>query len=291
MFPDYSQLRTKLGRIKLIFLSNLWVLRHQRRISDYFRQFNLESIKPYKLTTWHFGNRYFRADYVGPQGRKRAFIKTTPLSPLIAREVRAIEQLHMTSKSTVNHFPDIIAFDYADAPYPFVALEFLNAQQLEPNAPYTESEKASLIAQLATILEALHMNKLIHRDILPRNFLVEKVSGSLRLILIDFAFTLNLDTPLKDFANYQDEPSLVKGLGKKLKPGPFTWDDAYSICKVMTLIDENCTEKFSEPWQRAQNLVGKLTYTAKASNTEAFSDFQRVNRSDISIASGATKHD
>lgn len=92
----------------------------------------------------------------------------------------------------------------------------------------TKSQKSQLVDDLLAILTLLRGENLVHRDILPRNFLVTSKG---RLKLIDFHFAVESDN-YEELEYVKDDVNHVRYLGEKYAYGVYRWDDAYSFVKV-----------------------------------------------------------
>ena len=96
----------------------------------------------------------------------------------------------------------------------------------------TDKEKTIFMQDLVDIFDVLWRKKIVHRDIIPRNFMV--VDGHLKLI--DFYWSVYAD-------NYKEYPhvesrmhEVLSNLGEDFAAGGFQWDDAYSFMKVAAYI-------------------------------------------------------
>jgi serine/threonine-protein kinase len=75
---------------------------------------------------------------------------------------------------------------------PFILQEFVDGVLLHnliaAKKPFTAAERVDLVTQAATAIKAVHDAGFVHRDICPRNYILEPATG--RLVLIDFGLTV-----------------------------------------------------------------------------------------------------
>jgi eukaryotic-like serine/threonine-protein kinase len=77
--------------------------------------------------------------------------------------------------------------------WPYLVMELVEGETLDARlrrSPFTEDEVFELVLLIADALEAVHAVGLVHRDVKPRNILVEP-SGNIRLV--DFGFAIPMD--------------------------------------------------------------------------------------------------
>jgi len=75
---------------------------------------------------------------------------------------------------------------------PFILQEFVDGALLHnliaAKKEFTPAQKVDLVTQAAVAIKAVHDAGFVHRDICPRNFILEPTTG--RLVLIDFGLTV-----------------------------------------------------------------------------------------------------
>jgi|GEM_PF-938955 len=121
----------------------------------------------------------------------------------------------------------------------------------------TKEQKIKYLDDLLCIFKLLRKARIVHRDLIPRNFMV---SGD-RLILIDFYWAVNVDNYV-EYEYVQDNISRLRKLGEEYSLSPYVWDDAYSVLKVAKLIQgEN--RLTHEIFSYAKAKLGKRTITPR----------------------------
>lgn len=136
----------------------------------------------------------------------------------------------------------------------YLVLEWEDGQNLAKflkENKLTNKQKKNFTTNLETILRDLHAAKLVHRDIIPRNFMV--VGDKLKLI--DFYFAVDFDN-YKEYDYIENDISLISELGEDFSKGHFLWDDAYSISKIIEFIGYEVPDNLLK-------LVGKTTISPK----------------------------
>jgi serine/threonine-protein kinase len=78
---------------------------------------------------------------------------------------------------------------------PCISMEFIQGQDLHTRAPgLTFTQRAGLVAQAARAAHAAHLQGLVHRDLKPRNIMVEDgPDGSLRAVVMDFGLARQVE--------------------------------------------------------------------------------------------------
>ncbi|WP_179031808.1 protein kinase domain-containing protein [Paenibacillus kribbensis] len=200
-------------------------------------------------------------------GSKPIFIKMDgTLGQASQREAILLQLLN--SSTQTKYFPQLIAYEM-EGPYPFVAMELLQGitlEQLLMQGPsLTYNQKRELLRQMLEILTILHKTNVIHRDVRPGNMLIQidGVGNSVKLFLIDFAFSVGLwPNHLPDLPYLLTQPQYLVDLGgANYKPDQFKWDDAYSFYRSALMIDSNYENLFPELWNQLYSSINKIIYS------------------------------
>ena len=141
-----------------------------------------------------------------------------------------------------NHFSEPIEFFEKDG-WNYLVLKWEEGENLAKfikGNQLTSLQKTNFVNNLEEILKALRAANLVHRDIIPRNFMV--VGDKLKLV--DFYFAV-------DFNNYQEYDHIkhnitaIVMLGEEYAAGRYYWDDAFSLSKVIEFIKAGKSEIIS----------------------------------------------
>ena len=98
---------------------------------------------------------------------------------------------------------------------------YVNEKNIKSN------DKTLLLEDLYNIGELLYEAGVVHRDLIPRNFLV--VDG--RLVLIDFQWAVSYEN-YNEIHTVKEDILHLGGLGEQFAKGKYEWDDAYSLEKI-----------------------------------------------------------
>ena len=92
-------------------------------------------------------------------------------------------------------------------------------------------DKDLLLEDLYNIGECLYKEGIIHRDLIPRNFIVSKG----RLILNDYQWAVDYEN-YTELSSVKDNILHLSLLGEQFAKGRYEWDDAYSLKKISNYI-------------------------------------------------------
>lgn len=108
------------------------------------------------------------------------------------------------------------------------------------NNKLTTKQKESLVGDLYEIHKALWRAKIVHRDLIPRNFMV--ANG--HLVLLDFYWAVKYDN-YEEYDYIKDDIAALRLLGEDFAVGNYTWDDAYSLTKIAHYISGKDIESYN----------------------------------------------
>ncbi|WP_413172540.1 tetratricopeptide repeat protein [Anabaena azotica] len=115
----------------------------------------------------------------------------------IARRLFDTEAQVLYKLGTHDRIPQLLAYFEENAEF-YLVQEFIPShdlsQELSPGKTLTENEVISLLQEILEILDFVHQQKVIHRDVNPHNILRREADG--KLILIDFGAVKEITTQL-----------------------------------------------------------------------------------------------
>ncbi|MBW4447980.1 MAG: tetratricopeptide repeat protein [Spirirestis rafaelensis WJT71-NPBG6] len=118
-----------------------------------------------------------------------------PVSLQTARRLFDTEAQVLYKLGTHDRIPQLLAY-FEEKEEFYLVQEFIEghdlSQQLTSEKNFTQAEVISLLQEILEILEFVHRQKVIHRDVNPRNILRRKVDN--KLILIDFGAVKEITT-------------------------------------------------------------------------------------------------
>lgn len=141
-------------------------------------------------------------------------LKETALR-LMQEEVLVLQQLNVAG------IPKLVAVSLATEP-PFFVMEFVHGKCLRSclqNETFSLERSLTLIRDLANVVHATHLQKLIHRDLKPENLLL---TANDRVFVVDFGISLRETvqfgrTPPDRVGSYAYmAPEALVGLGRQL---------------------------------------------------------------------------
>ena len=147
------------------------------------------------------------------------------------------------------HFPAVFA--YHPGPWAFVATEKIAGDRSladEPDEKYAD--------EVLAILDSLYRANVIHRDILPSNFLIAP-DGHLKLI--DFQFAVDMNNPRIDPWLKRHPTYHFAVFAAVLMRDRAWWDDAGFAGMLLPSM-----------WRRAQSRMGRLRFEVPLSSSDRF---------------------
>lgn len=250
------------GKLRESIISTIWVILKFKKFKFLLKsEYNISNVRILNLFNWHLGCKYFIA--TSKKGEK-IFIKTGGKQSLISREIQVLKLLNrQKEKSTLWSIPRVINYR-SEGHFNFLAIEYIEASSLSKfimKNDFTIEEKKSMLNQFNNINIFLKNSNIIHRDITPDNILIKRINNEVQVILIDFAFAISpVGNSFGEVYETERHQRLLLGLGKGFNPKPLKWDDAYSLCKIFLIVD-NEIEKYHSDYLKLYSSIDKLTYS------------------------------
>ena len=195
--------------------------------------------------------QYFRAK---TKDDEPVFVKWGGYGSICKNEFKKMESLYKNNKENF-----LKPYYYKnDGELKNIVMEFVegeNLRDLVENDRLGEEQKQIVITDLESITKSLQEEKIVHRDILLRNFVLAK-DGHLKLI--DFQFAVSYD-------KYEEDPyilensQLIAKLGEEFALGSYVWDDCYSLSKIIEKLGGKSDYVNSHIGKQVINFVGADT--------------------------------
>lgn len=96
------------------------------------------------------------------------------------------------------------------------------------NRTIATETKHEIADDIATIFKTLEHEKIVHRDLIPRNFLV--CDNTVKLL--DFYWAVDASN-YEEYDYVKGNITLIGDLGEEYALGHYKWDDAYSVVKLL----------------------------------------------------------
>ena len=265
LYMKASAFKNFAGRTKSYLLniteSFYWLIIYFHKFKFFLKEkYGVNNLRPLNFKEWHNGSFHFS----GFIKEKKIFIKTDFFFALASNEIKALEIL-WHDKKIIKHLPKVVIFNIEGC-FRFIGFEYIEGQPLNKMLIRNLSDinKKQLIEHMTTLLEGLHRNNVLHRDIRPDNFIVTNPqTNEYNLVLVDFAFAKGVNDKealLPEISATDENLILLKWLGRKLKPGKYLWDDAYSLLRTIDIIDKEAKFKFADNYSVIESTIHKLDY-------------------------------
>ena len=180
-----------------------------------------DKVELIKTDSMSAGDNHYRAEKAG----KKFFIKESVHS--FGWEFEATKRAFEQSQ---DHFSEPIE-SFEQNGWNYLVLKWEDGENLAKFAKENEltaAQKKSFVKDLEEILTALRAAKLVHRDIIPRNFMV--VGG--RLKLVDFYFAVDSKN-YREYDYIENDISQISALGEEFAKKIYTWDDADALNELV----------------------------------------------------------
>lgn len=244
-----------------------------KRDQEHFNNLNIKDINPYLIEEWkNFSNYiYFLAN---SNDGKEYFIKSRGLAESARREFKVIEELR---KENTKYFPKTYYFKSSEK-IKFLILEKIEGVKLnhliekENLNEKPEKFKENLFYGIHNILNILHKFKIVHRDIRPKNLMINKDGTP---TLFDFQFAVDVNRKkYKEFKIVRKNSKYIKGLGGNYAKNYLHWDDAYSVVKIFEKLPFQNNPNFLKIKDEINKTLGK--YEVISNKNNFLSKFIRV---------------
>jgi serine/threonine protein kinase len=130
----------------------------------------------------------------------------------------------------------------------FVVMEFIDGQGVDflviSRSPLLKGRRVQIIRQAAESVQAVHDGGFIHRDVCPRNFMVDPQGDNLKLI--DFGLTVPATPPFMQPGNRTGNPNYMAPELVTRRPT----DQRLDVFAFGVSAYEVCTGKL--PWERGE---------------------------------------
>lgn len=214
----FSELRLKAReKIRFEFRNGL----EEKKIKD---KFKLDSIEGFKDDLDREEKRYYKAI----KGADKLFVKSSTFD---------YDHEYYISKQLFDKNPAFFAepVEYSkDGTVKYFITKWIDGVGLDKfieSGSITESQKKIFSRDLYEIYKILRNEYIVHRDLIPRNFMVVES----HLVLLDFYWAVRFND-YQEYDYVRDDLLLISSLGEDFAKGRYEWDDAYSISKLMEYI-------------------------------------------------------
>ncbi len=232
--------------IKRILSFYIFICFYYFRIIILLKRDGFLDVKPFKTDKWHHGFAYFMAQYEN----SKVFIKTDTKFNAIKNDVEVYgilkevigENILPVLKYSLNHTIKYVVYDFLE-----------NAKELDENAIL---KKSAYIGEIIDIIDKINIAGIIHRDIKLDNFLL--CNNKIKIIDFTFCCINNADILNTKIAR---DCRILSSLGTGFKPSEFSWDDFYSLYKILFRINAKNSNIFDNYIKLICSRIGKATYS------------------------------
>jgi len=208
------------------------------KIKNYFfilyklKKIGFTNIEAFHYKYWRNGYCYFTAY----KKKQKVFIKVDTKLHLLSNENTLYNLMeHILSEYMIRKIAYI-----EEKKTQFLILEYQDSKELKEKDLIMYPQ---YLNDIFYILKTFNKKQIIHRDIKLDNFLI--IDGKLKII--DFTFTNSWNKKLNFIEldiHSKYHYSLLQGLGNKLNPKDFVWNDFYSMGKILeNILSNNYLEK------------------------------------------------
>lgn len=233
----------------------LWLLFKYYRLKKIcLTELNGLKIKPFNWTKWHDGARCFTGKDIH---NSNFFIKTDGILKLSFNEAKMSNLFYSVYPS----FCPKIVYSRLTSPIKLLVFELEPWCNLEDVLikPSKITNWDSFLTNLISLIDCLHNQKMLHRDLTPSNLLINTENNITEVKIIDFAFAIFPYETVKNDENINENK--LATLGQGLNPKPLSWDDAYSAVKITERIEMIYGLTFPKQINELNTRVGRCTYS------------------------------
>jgi serine/threonine protein kinase len=216
------------------------------------RDYKVNNIKEWNVLHWKHGVKYFKGKYGGVP----VFIKVFGSIDTTAREIKAMQEAAARSSYLKEHIPELISTDMSK---PHVLVEkFVPGKPMEQFVEQNTQDCDEIVSQIFKIYQELRDHGIRHLDIRPQNFMVTKDANGLKVVLIDFGYSLvDVDDVFWGLEKNAVTRGVLRKLGSKYACQGGEWDDAYSCLLTLKHVDSSLMRSRNDIWKSLNNDIGK----------------------------------
>lgn len=249
--------------IEELFKSFKWILKEYFLFSEHMKKrHSFISVKPYKITSWHIGYKYF----IAKKNNSKYFIKTDSIHKIIKNEYIVSKRIKKFAPGYNNLFIEIKEYgNYNELEY--IIEEFIKGNSLDnilnSNKVLSIDQKKKIQDKILQTLRVFEQCNIIHRDLRPANIIISNLEevDLLGIKIIDFTFAIDINgNELKevDISNKENIKMLIY-MNEGYRPSWNTWDDWYSAKNIINKIYRHKNFDIS----MIEENIGKWTYVLK----------------------------
>ncbi|MCC7572287.1 MAG: protein kinase [Candidatus Methanofastidiosum sp.] len=222
--------------IRFLIADTIWLLTHYGRLKAELRDDGIDKVIPFKFIFWHSGFNYF----TGLKEGKKVFIKVC-----IGEYNTIATEAKLRKYPSINWWiPKIVSFSLKGIPY--IATEFIETKR---SSRTLKNEELKLVLnESCQILDTLHENGIVHRDIRPENLML---TDDNRLLLFDFGWAVFRE----DGYSKSKYDLIEKILNMEYRDKNEKFDDAYAMYQSLK---ELLGEDKSEDLIDVKNRIGRF---------------------------------
>ncbi|KDR96153.1 Protein kinase domain-containing protein [Peptoclostridium litorale DSM 5388] len=219
----------------MIFEKAIWFIFKYSKFKSILRNdYGITRINSLNPSSWKKNAKYFKAE--NDSGQKY-FVKVVRWGNQIENEYAVLSEIDRLFDEYSGNFPRYVGH-LNNEWISFIVVNWIDGctldEFLSDNEGLSDNIKNDLYSQLCTILNIIQFIEIVHRDIKPQNFMVEKNGDDLKVILIDFAFAIGCCGNSRNVKLYEvvNKYNPLRFVGEHYKPSVLHWDDAYAFLKI-----------------------------------------------------------